>query len=146
LKHDSTCAETRFLLSPKRTSPYKSVGASVKLIAGSRGVRISVSNAGYTTSQGSVRVLATHSIRQFPLHYPSHASLCAIRYQMHSTRLQAGQTVNKEKGCKDSSLMQHHVHLWALTTLLYNGYCGMFLWKLSSQSMKTTFNFRPPTR
>ena len=31
------------------------------------------------------RVLATHSIRQFPIHFPSHASPCAIRFQTHST-------------------------------------------------------------
>ena len=46
LKRDGTCAETRFRLSPKRTSPFKSAGASVESTAGSRGVRISVSNAG----------------------------------------------------------------------------------------------------
>ena len=55
--------------------------------ADNRGVRISISNAGYTTFRGSVRVLATHSISQFPLHFPSHASPCAIRFQMHSTYL-----------------------------------------------------------
>ena len=43
---DGTRAETRFRLSPKRTSPFKSVGASVQSTAGSRGVRISLSNAG----------------------------------------------------------------------------------------------------
>ena len=31
------------------------------------------------------RVLATHSIRQFPLHFPSCASPCAITYQLVST-------------------------------------------------------------
>jgi len=31
------------------------------------------------------RVLAIHSIRQFPLHYPSRASPCANRFQTHST-------------------------------------------------------------
>jgi len=85
LKRDGTRAETRFLLSPERTSPFKSVGASVQSTAGSRGVRISVSNAGYTTFRGRMRVLATHSIRQFPFHFPSRASPCAIRLQTHST-------------------------------------------------------------
>jgi len=85
LKLDGTRAETRFRLSPKRTSPFKSAWASVQLTAGSRGVRISVSNAGYATFRGSVRALATHSIRQFPLHFPSRASPCAIRFQTHST-------------------------------------------------------------
>ena len=70
-EHDGTRAETTFRLSPKRTSPFKSAGQSVQSTAGSRGVRISVSNAGYTTFRGSVRVLATHSTRQFPLHFPS---------------------------------------------------------------------------
>ena len=31
------------------------------------------------------RVLATHSIRQFPLHFPSRASPCAITFQLGST-------------------------------------------------------------
>jgi len=31
------------------------------------------------------RVLATHSIRQFPLHFPSRASPCAITFQLKST-------------------------------------------------------------
>ena len=83
LKCDGTRAETRFRLSAKRASLFKSAGASVQSTAGSRGVRISGSNAGYTTFRGSVRVLATHSIRQFPLHFPTHASPCAIRFQTH---------------------------------------------------------------
>ena len=45
LKRDGTRAETRFRLSPKRTSPFKLAGASVPSTAGSRGVCISVSNA-----------------------------------------------------------------------------------------------------
>ena len=40
-KRDGTCAETRFGLSAKRTSPFKSAGVSVQSTAGSRGVRIS---------------------------------------------------------------------------------------------------------
>jgi len=54
LKRDGTCAETRFSLSSKRTSPFKSAGASVQSTAGSRRVRITVSNAGYSTFRGSV--------------------------------------------------------------------------------------------
>ena len=45
-KRDGTRAETRFGLSAKRTSPFKSAGVSVQSAAGSRGVRISGSNAG----------------------------------------------------------------------------------------------------
>ena len=48
LKCDGTRAETGFRVSAKRTSPFKSAGASVLSTTGSRGVRISGSNAGYT--------------------------------------------------------------------------------------------------
>jgi len=33
----------------------------------------------------SARLLATHSIRIFPLHFPSHASPCAIRFRTRYT-------------------------------------------------------------
>ena len=45
---DGTHAETTFRLSPKRMSPFKSAEESVQSTAGSRGVRISISNDGYT--------------------------------------------------------------------------------------------------
>ena len=35
------------------------------------------------------RVLATHSVRQFPLHFPSRASPCAITFQLDCTNLMA---------------------------------------------------------
>ena len=69
LKRDGTRAETRFRLSAKRTSPFKSAGASVQSTAGSRGVRISGSNAGYTTFRGSVKGTG------YPLHSPVSPSL-----------------------------------------------------------------------
>ena len=84
LKCDGTRAESRFRLLTKWTSPFKSAGASVQSTTGSRGLRISGSNAEYNILRGSVRVLATYSIRQFPLHIPSRASTCAIRFQVVS--------------------------------------------------------------
>ena len=64
LKCDVTRAETRFCLSTKRTSPFISAGASVQSTTGSRGVRISGSNTGYTMFRGSVKSLG------YPLHSP----------------------------------------------------------------------------
>jgi len=81
---NGTRPETRFRLSPKRTSPFKLAATSVQLTAGSWGVRISLSNVGYTTFGGGVRVLATHYIRQFPLHFPSRTSPCANRFRTSS--------------------------------------------------------------
>ena len=46
LKRDGTRVETRFRLSTKRMSPFKSASVSVQSTAGSRVVRISLSNAG----------------------------------------------------------------------------------------------------
>jgi len=64
LKCDGTRAETGFRLSAKWTSPFKLAGASVQSITGSRGVRISGSNAGYTMFRGSVKS------NGYPLHSP----------------------------------------------------------------------------
>ena len=55
LKCDCTRAETRFRLSAKRTSPFKSSGASVQSTTGSRAVRIGGSNARYTMFRGNVK-------------------------------------------------------------------------------------------
>ena len=85
LKCDDTRAETTFRLSAKRTSPFKSAGASVQSTTGSRGVRISGSNAGYTMFRDSVKGTG------YPLHspvspsFPSRAAPCAITFQLDST-------------------------------------------------------------
>jgi hypothetical protein len=84
LKSDGTRAETRFRFAAKRASLFKLVGASVQSTTGNRGVRISGSNAGYTMFRGSVKSTDTHSIRQFPLHFPSRTSPCAITFQLDS--------------------------------------------------------------
>jgi hypothetical protein len=64
-----TRAETRFRLSAKRTNPFKSAGSSIQSTIGSRGVRISGSNAGYTIFRGSVQSTG------YPLHSPVSSSL-----------------------------------------------------------------------
>ena len=68
-KCDGTRAETRFRLSAKRTSSFKSAGASVQSTTGSRVVCISGSNAGYTTFPGSVKGTG------YPFHSPVSPSL-----------------------------------------------------------------------
>jgi len=69
LKCVGTCAETRFRLSAKRTSPFKSAVTSVQSTTGSRGVRISGINAGYTMFRGSVKGTG------YPPHSPVSPSL-----------------------------------------------------------------------
>jgi hypothetical protein len=55
LKCDGTSAETRFRLSAKWTSSFKLAGASVQSTTGSRVVRKSGSNTGYTMFRVSVK-------------------------------------------------------------------------------------------
>ena len=69
LKCDVTRADTRFRLSAKRTSPFTSARASVQSTTGSRGMRISGSNAGCTMFRGSVKGTG------YPLHSPVSPSL-----------------------------------------------------------------------
>jgi hypothetical protein len=69
LKCDGTRAETRFRLSAKRTSPFKSTEASVQSTTSSRCVLISGSNAGYTMYRCSVKSTG------YPLHSPVSPSL-----------------------------------------------------------------------
>jgi hypothetical protein len=89
LKCDGTRAETRFPLSAKRTSPFKSVGggASVQSTTGSRGARISGSNAGRTMFRGSVKGTG------YPFHSPVSPSLplpCVTECHHISTVQEAG--------------------------------------------------------
>ena len=88
MKCDGTRAKTTFCLSAKRTSPFKSAGASVQSTTGSRGVRISGSNDGYTMFRGNVKGTG------YPLHSPVSPSLplplhraspCAITFQIESS-------------------------------------------------------------
>jgi hypothetical protein len=66
LKCDGTRAETRFRLSAKRTSPFKSAGASVQSTTGSRAVRISLQGL-YCSCKP---VFCSHvTLTGYPLHY-----------------------------------------------------------------------------
>ena len=70
LKCDATRAETRFCLSAKRASAFKSAGASVQSTTGSRGVRVSGSNAGYTMFRGSEGYWLPTPFASFPFASP----------------------------------------------------------------------------
>ena len=72
-EREGTRAETRIGLSTKRTSPFKSAWGSVQSTIGSRGVRMK-----------DARLLATHSIRIFSLHFPSRESPCAVSFRFSS--------------------------------------------------------------
>ena len=86
LKCDGTRAETRFRLSAKRTSPFKSaVGRQFSRLLAAEVWASAVVMLDTPCCEVVWRVLATHSIRQFPLHFPSRASPCAITFQLQPT-------------------------------------------------------------
>ena len=79
-KRDGTRAETRFGLSAKRTSPFKSAGVSVQSATGSRGERIGGQQLYRPCSDVQCKTTG------YPLHshlspsFPLPASPCAIRF------------------------------------------------------------------
>ena len=81
LKSDGARAETRFRLSAKRTSPFKS---AVQSTTGSRGARISGSNAEYTMFLGSVKSTGYPLLLPISPSLPLPASPCAITFQLDS--------------------------------------------------------------
>jgi len=86
LKCDGTCAETRFRLSAKRTSPFKSAWErQFSRLLAAEVCASAVLMLDTPCSEVVWRVLATHFIRQFPFHFPSRASPCAITFHLDST-------------------------------------------------------------
>ena len=89
LKCDGTRAEPRFRLSGKRMSQFKSVGgvSSVDYWQPrcAHQLLLLVVKLDTPCSEVVWRVLATHSIRQLPIHFPSRTSLCAITFQLESS-------------------------------------------------------------
>jgi len=87
LKREGTRAEIRFRLSAKRTSPFKSTGGpQFSRLLAAEVCASAVVMLDTPCSEVVWRVLATHSIRQFPLHSPARVSPCAITFQLDSTR------------------------------------------------------------
>jgi hypothetical protein len=85
LKCDGTRAETTFHLSVKRMSPFKSAGRQFSRLLAAEACASAVLMLDTPCSEVVWRVLATHFIRQFPLHFPSHPSPNAITFQLKST-------------------------------------------------------------
>ena len=67
-------------------------------------------------------VLATHSIRQFPLHFPSCASPCAITFQLESTNSRPSNTTRifKFYSKLHVSAMLNHFHIAVQSSRLLN--------------------------
>jgi hypothetical protein len=92
LKCDGTRAETRFRLSAKRTSPFKSAGGVSSVdywqasCAHQPAAFVLLVQACVLQSRDAYWL--PHSIFLFPLHFSSRASPCAITFQLDSTALE----------------------------------------------------------
>ena len=94
LKCDGTRAETRFRLPTKRTSLFKSAGGVSSLDYWQPRCALSaVVMLDKPCSEVVWRVLATHSVHQFPLYFLSRASPCIITFQLDSTTHETSNTL-----------------------------------------------------
>jgi len=106
---DGTRVETRFRLSAKRTSPFKSAEASVQSTTGSRGVRINGSNAGYNMFRDSVKGI------DYPLHSPVSPLLplsCVTVFHHISTGLYNGTCLKRNRGIMEPCICWNRV-IWS---------------------------------
>jgi len=85
-----------FVFRAKRTSPFKSAGGGVSSVDYWQPEVCASAVVMLDTPCSEVvwRVLATHYIRQFPLHFPSRSSPCATTFQLDSV-----------PGCSDSNVL-----------------------------------------
>jgi hypothetical protein len=88
LKCDGVCAETRFRIAAKRTRPFKSAGGGdfSRLLAGELCTSACMVCTARKRLRSAVmwRLLVTHSILLFLLHFSSPVSPCAITFQTPS--------------------------------------------------------------
>jgi len=149
LKCDGTLAETRFGLSVKRTSPFKSAGGrqfSRLLVAEMCASAVVMLDT--PCSEVVWRVLANHSIRQFPLHFPSRASPCAITFQLWSTPLlkteQPNATAQRGRSLWHSvPCLSDHTASWQLHTNT-SSYFNEFASSVGLEIGRISRNHPPP--
>jgi len=150
LKCDGTRAETRFRLSAKRTSPFKSAGGRQfsRLLAAEVWAS-AVVMLDTSCSEAVWRTLATHSIRLFPLHFPARASPCAITFQLDSTILFPHYLINM---IFEKDLLNTKCVFWfslQLSTLPYFFHIISKTWfsrktyQTQNVSFDSLYNFRP---
>jgi len=97
LKCDGTRAETRFRLSAKRTS----VGRQFSRLLAAEVCASAVEMLDIPCSEVVWRVLATHSIRQFPFHFSSLGSPRVVTFQLDSTfRWRTSVEEDQDRQCK----------------------------------------------
>ena len=81
------------------------------------------------------RVLAAHSIRQFPLHFPSNASPCAITFQLESTAAWCTSESVSACYCDKPSAELKDWNVWNVTLMQFIT-CGMATWVFGCRNLE----------
>ena len=96
-------------------------------------------------SEVAWRALATHSIRQFPLHFPSRASPCAITFQLDSTTLSPWKPIFRLGPCgftegQSSTGTQYFLYIYIYIYIYkkISSLSTLFLWCVLQQSVFLT--------
>jgi hypothetical protein len=107
--------------------------ASVHSNIGSRVVRIRGINAGYNMIRGSVK--STHSIRQFPLHFPTRASRCAITFQLDSIKPSTKHAPNSSQLRLHNTLPSFRLHFY----IFFLTFCGLCIYLFNKDQKDSLF-------
>ena len=108
LKCDGTRAKNRFRLSAKRRVHLNRRGRQFSRLLAAEVCTSAVVMLDTPCSEVVWRVLATHSIRQFPLHFLSHASPRAITFQLESMYRNCYETRPRVSSGKFVTLVPHY--------------------------------------
>ena len=107
LKCDGARAETRFRLSAKRTSPFKSAGGrQFSRLLAAEVCASAVVMVDTPFSEVVWRVLATHCISQFPLHFPPVRHCVPSHFNLESTLYRV---IRNE--CRGFNNLSYTIHL-----------------------------------
>jgi len=132
-----------FVFRAKRTSPFKlpGGGGQFRRLLQAEVCASAVVMLDKPCSEVVWRVLATHCIRQFPIHFPSRASPCAITFQLESTMTWEGPAMSPQVPCKSKG--QHLFSLLVFTVCSSGcdsglGWASILLWCLLILSWMTS--------
>jgi len=102
-KCDGTRTETRFRFSAKRTVHLNRWRRQFSRLLAAEVCASAVVMLDTPSSEVVWRVLATHSIRQFSLHFPFRASPCANTFQLDSTKMTVPYSATSQISGKDEA-------------------------------------------
>ena len=129
----------------KRRSPFKSAGVFSRILA-AEVCASAVIMLDTPCSEVEWKVLATHSNRQFPFHFPSRASTCAIILQLESTSsvIVNGRVHLNRWGRQFSRLLA--AEMCASAVVMLDTPCSEVVWRVLATHSTRQFPLHLPSR